>query len=66
MRLERIVILFFSKNGDSGAPWYIVDSGTPKRRERDSNPRYIFMHNGFQDRRLKQLGHLSKRQIVEK
>src|SRR5918993_4068500 len=29
------------------------------RRERDSNPRKPFDFNGFQDRRLKPLGHLS-------
>ena len=29
------------------------------RRERDSNPRARFRANGFQDRRLKPLGHLS-------
>ena len=29
------------------------------RRERDSNPRTPFEVNGFQDRRLKPLGHLS-------
>jgi hypothetical protein len=29
------------------------------RRERDSNPRKPFGFNGFQDRRLKPLGHLS-------
>src|SRR5262245_23019843 len=31
------------------------------RRERDSNPRARFRANGFQDRRLKPLGHLSVR-----
>ena len=29
------------------------------RRERDSNPRYGFPHSGFQDRRLRPLGHPS-------
>jgi hypothetical protein len=29
------------------------------RRGRDSNPRYPYGHNGFQDRRLKPLSHLS-------
>src|SRR5579859_5976567 len=29
------------------------------RRKRDSNPRYPFEYNGFQDRRLKPLGHSS-------
>ena len=31
------------------------------RRRRDSNPRYRFRHNGFQDRRLQPLGHSSGR-----
>ena len=31
------------------------------RRRRDSNPRYRFRHNGFQDRRLQPLGHSSVR-----
>ena len=31
-----------------------------KRRERDSNPREAFTPNGFQDRRLQPLSHLSK------
>ncbi len=34
------------------------------RRERDSNPRYHSWYNGFQDRRLKPLGHLSGRSIL--
>ncbi len=29
------------------------------RRERDSNPRWSYPHNGFRDRRLQPLGHLS-------
>ena len=29
------------------------------RRERDSNPRYLFRHNGFQDRRYQPLTHPS-------
>jgi hypothetical protein len=29
------------------------------RRERDSNPRYLLRHNGFQDRRYKPLTHPS-------
>ena len=35
--------------------------GAKWRRERDSNPRAPFGANGFQDRRLKPLGHLSVR-----
>ena len=31
------------------------------RREWDSNPRYRFRHDGFQDRYLQPLGHLSVR-----
>ena len=34
------------------------------RRERDSNPRNGFPFNGFQDRRLKPLGHLSARRTL--
>ena len=34
----------------------------PKWRRRwDSNPRYAFTHNGFQDRRLRPLGHSSRK-----
>jgi hypothetical protein len=33
-----------------------------ERRKRDSNPRHGFPHNGFQDRRLKPLGHSSARE----
>lgn len=32
----------------------------PKRMGRDSNPRWDFSHSGFQDRRLRPLGHPSK------
>ncbi len=35
-------------------------AGEIKRRRRDSNPRYGYPYNGFQDRRLKPLGHSSK------
>src|SRR5213596_3350562 len=34
------------------------------RRERDSNPRYPFGYNGFQDRRHQPLGHPSAVSIV--
>ncbi len=30
------------------------------RRGRDSNPRWASAHSGFQDRRLRPLGHLSR------
>ena len=37
-----------------------MDTGQSlKRREWDSNPRYPCEHIGFQDQRLKPLGHLS-------
>ena len=35
------------------------------RRERDSNPRYRLRYSGFQDRRLKPLGHPSARAARE-
>src|ERR1035441_1716108 len=35
------------------------------RRKRDSNPRYPSGYNGFNDRRLKPLGHSSKSRLTE-
>lgn len=32
---------------------------------RDSNPRWTFAHSGFQDRRLRPLGHASKSSVAE-
>ena len=41
------------------APVFLNDSRIFWRRERDSNPRYPFGYNGFQDRRHQPLGHPS-------
>ena len=40
---------------------YGYELGNQWRRKRDSNPRNPFEFNGFQDRRLKPLGHSSIR-----
>ncbi len=47
-------------------PMFTVSSDSPRsdapwRRGWDSNPRYACTHNGFRDRRLRPLGHLSVR-----
>jgi hypothetical protein len=40
-------------------PFKLLIIETLWRRERDSNPRYPFRHNGFQDRRYQPLTHPS-------
>jgi hypothetical protein len=41
----------------NGQKWTSMEKNW--RRERDSNPRYPFRHNGFQDRRYQPLTHPS-------
>ena len=43
--------------GKAGRDWTALEGNW--RRERDSNPRYPFRHNGFQDRRYQPLTHPS-------
>jgi hypothetical protein len=52
---------FFARKSyqSSNLPYKLLIIKTLWRRERDSNPRYPFGHNGFQDRRYQPLTHPS-------
>ena len=56
-----MVIPLFKKHKESPGLRYVkVSCGEDKwRRERDSNPRYVCTYNGFRDRHIQPLCHLS-------
>jgi hypothetical protein len=45
----------FAPRSPNGKPRNLNDSGAHQRKVRDSNPRYGFPHNGFQDRHIRPL-----------